>query len=83
MQGAKTSKNILPYEGRVYLHKAASFKTIFENILTNLENSAKSDTNERKLNIKIIKREMRGNIENITQNTPFVRIVALILEPDA
>ena len=30
MQGAKTSKTMLPCERRVHLHKSASFKMMFE-----------------------------------------------------
>ena len=41
MQGAKTSKIMLPYGRRVYLQKSASFKTIFEKILPNHENDPK------------------------------------------
>ena len=36
MQGAKTSKIMLPCQRHVHLHKSDSFKTIFEQILTNL-----------------------------------------------
>ena len=37
MQGAETSKTMLPYWRRVHLHKSASFKTIF------YQNDAKID----------------------------------------
>ena len=44
MQGAKTSKLMLPCGRRVHLHKSASSKAIFEQLLTNHENDAKIDS---------------------------------------
>ena len=44
MQGAKTSKNMLPCEPRVHLHKSASLTTIFNKLLTNHKNDAKIDS---------------------------------------
>ena len=43
MQGAKTSQIMLPWRRRVHLHKSASFKTIFEQILKSHENDANND----------------------------------------
>ena len=43
MQGAKTSKNMLPCWRHVHLHKSASFRLIFEKIQTNHKMVAKID----------------------------------------
>ena len=43
MQGAITSKNMLPRRRRVHLHKSASFKTIFDQIKKNHKKYAKND----------------------------------------
>ena len=43
MQGAKTSKAMLPCERPVYLHKLVRSKTIFEQIAQNHKNNAKND----------------------------------------
>ena len=43
MQGAKTSKIILPRSRGVHLHKSASFKTIFETFLTHHKNDDEID----------------------------------------
>ena len=44
MQGAKTTQIMLSCERRVHLHNSASFKTIFEQIQTNLKTCAKVDS---------------------------------------
>ena len=43
MQGAKTSKNMLPCKRRVHLYKSTSFKTVFKQIQNNHKNDAKID----------------------------------------
>ena len=43
MQGAKTSKNMLPCGRRVHLHKSISFNTIFEQIQIDHKNDDKND----------------------------------------
>ena len=43
MRGARTSKIMLPFGRNGHLHTSASFKTIFENILTNHNNDIKID----------------------------------------
>ena len=43
MQGANTSKTILPCGRRVHLHKSASLKKVFEQTLTNQRNEATND----------------------------------------
>ena len=65
MQGAKTSKIMLPCWRRVHLDKSACFKTIFEQIPKIDENDAKHESeNDRKIHLKIIRQVMRKNIEN-------------------
>ena len=43
MQGAETSKIMLPCWRSVHLHKSASFKTIFEQNQTNPKKNANND----------------------------------------
>ena len=64
MQGAETSKIMLPCERRVHLHKSASFKTIFEKDLTNRQkNNVEIDLENIKSPFNKHKKRMRGNIK--------------------
>ena len=63
MQGAKTSKIMLPWWRRVHLHESTSFKMIFEKYLTTHKNATKMDpTTIEQLNSKTIQTTMRKSI---------------------